>query len=241
MDNYFTIFGEDLPKYFPVKSKYSIDIDYNGGLYITFKFPLGDDQSILKDKPYLKPYFNGTSIKLHVKGVVKTQLIIDYLRNSEGEIAVLDIIYKDDALMYNSLMLYAGNITRFNNICGHGRIAKNGSCYIINKDNLDMNDYLNTISDCTKNLWLSGFLANLYTDKQNTINKLYVQNDMRYNILIDTVYWLCDATGKKLYQFSNLISAVKYLMFVTFSDKESYNKYIELYPNFLKGKDNEQH
>ena len=59
----------------------------------------------------------------------------------------------------------------------------------------------------------------IFFDRDGVLNV-----DVGYLYKIEDFQWIDGA-----------IEAIKYLMFVTFSDRDAYNKYIELYPNFLKG------
>ena len=107
----------------------------------------------------------------------------------------------------------------------------------IEKSDINIEDYLDTyVLKSISKLCIHQFMANFYAfNSKNLTSKMYVQKDLRYNISIDTTYNVCSPDDKRLKSFEDLSEAIKYLMFVIFSDRDAYNKYIELYPNFLKG------
>lgn len=211
-----------------------INVQYDAGFIITL-LDCNGLKSVAKKYPFMQPYiYNGYSIKFKIKMIPSIKDILSLINRSETKYSVLSLNPTYDNIVYTSVILS----TVFNKsfIKLTNRLYKCGNIFLVNDESIhNIKDYIDTyINLRSTRLYISKFLANLYSYNKYNANNLYIHPDLRYNLIIDTYFKVC-IDDKCIASFNEIEDAVKYLMFLTFADKEMYNKYIATYPNFIEG------
>lgn len=230
---------EEINKYIPIDTPiYDVIASKdNDGFYIQLITP-DIRKQLLKEHPYLEQYVStcGMGFKI-MKYWTNTFGIVQILKRSQNPYAFVYLNHKSEDFLYTNVMCaLLDNPYEVKEFLRHIYI-NDRTLFIKGEHDINIEDYLDAyVLKSISKLCIHQFMANFYAfNSKNLTSKMYVQKDLRYNISIDTTYNVCSPDDKRLKSFEDLSEAIKYLMFVTFSDRDAYNKYIELYPNFLKG------
>jgi len=192
-------------------------------------------KSVAKNYPFMQPYiYNGYSIKFKIKNTPSIKELLSLIGRSETKYAVLSLNPTYDNIAYKSILLSTLSNKSYTKLTN--RLYKWGDIFLVSDESIyNIKDYIDTyINLKLTRLYISKFLANLYSYNKYNANNLYIHPDLRYNLTIDTYLKVC-IDDKCIASFNEIEDAVKYLMFLTFTDKEMYNKYIATYPNFIEG------